>query len=194
MATPTITATPGAANANSYLTVAEADAYHESHLYSEVWDDADADQKIKALIMATRLLDAFYSWSGSSLTQRQSSRLPAYAYYTWTGDAADGTQGLCWPRTGMVNRNGYDIPETEIPQALKEATAEFAKQLIVSDRTADNDIDVQGITSVKAGSVSLTFKDMIESKVIPDAVQWLLVPSWIVLYENESLQPFFQVL
>lgn len=67
---------------------------------------------------------------------------------------------------------------TFIPQNLKDATAEMAGQLGNADRTLDNDVIVQGLTSVRAGSVALTFKDMIEARVLPDAVWDLMPPSW----------------
>jgi hypothetical protein len=66
-----------------------------------------------------------------------------------------------------------------IPAALKEATAEFAGQLGSTDRTLDNDVIVQGITSVKAGSVAVTFKNEINPQVIPDAVYNLMPQSWL---------------
>jgi len=183
-------ATPAAANANSYATVAEADAYSDSRLFTDDWLTGTADKE-RALAMATRLLDAFYTWTGSAVTQKQSQNLPKFAFYAWTGTPSTETQALCWPRQGMYSRNGFAIPSGEIPQPLKDATSEFARQLLVADRSADNDIEAQGITSIKAGPVSLTFKDMIEKKVIPDAVHSLLVPSWCIKASTPSI---FEVL
>lgn len=174
-----IIATPGAADANSYCTEAEADAYHEARLHADDWL-VSGDVKAAALVMATRLLDAYYSWTGDPSTQPQSPKLPRGAYYAWTGAASSEEQALCWPRTGMYTRNGFTIASGEIPTTLKYATAEFARQLIVADRSLDNDVEAQGITSLKAGPVSLSFKDAIIPKVMPDAVQSLLVPSWII--------------
>lgn len=169
----TIVATPGAANANSYLTAVEDSAYQESRL----WADAGAaygDDQLKAIIMATRLIDAHFSWAGVDAAIAKGERIAR----AWTGMASTATQALCWPRTGMYNRNGYAIASGEVPQALKNAVSELAHQLVVGDRTLDSEISVQGITSLRAGPVSLSFKDTIEAKVIPDAVVALLVPSW----------------
>jgi hypothetical protein len=73
---------------------------------------------------------------------------------------------------------------------LKNAVAELALQLLQSDLTQDNAISVQGITSLRAGPVSLTFKDSIDTKVIPDAVWALLPPSWftdaVIEYVNSA--------
>jgi hypothetical protein len=107
----------------------------------------------------------------------------------WTGRATSPeTQALCWPREGMMNRNGAPIPNDVIPPSLKEAVAEFAGQLAVADRSLDNTAAVQGITNVKAGSVSVSFAGIdgvMVTKVIPDVVSFLLVPSW---YTQETIE------
>ena len=153
----TLVATAGASNANTYATLAEGDTYHEGHLYSSLWDDASDDTKNRALAMATRLLDALIEWTGAAVSQGQA---------------------LGWPRVGMLSRNGYVLSSATIPEDLKKGTAEFARQLIGGDRSADSDIETQGITSLTAGPVSLAFKDSVEAKVVPDAVWALLPASW----------------
>jgi len=80
---------------------------------------------------------------------------------------------------------------TIIPQDLKDATSELAGSLGTSDTTVDNDIIVQGITSLRAGSVSMSFKDMIEKHVLPDMVWNMMPPSWftdeVYTYANPAL-------
>lgn len=175
----TIVATPGVANANSYVTVEEADAYFKARLpLTPPWEDAD--DKTAALAMAARVLNAV------AIPRRR--RVDDYYIVgrAWTGLPATTTQALAWPRIGMFDANGNAIPVDAIPQALKDAQAELAGQLIASDTTQDNAVAVQGITSIKAGSVALTFKDMITQHVLPDAV-WLLMPdSW---FTEEIVEP-----
>lgn len=169
--------TVGADDANTYATLAEANAYHASRLYSTVWTAATVTDATReaALTMACRLLDAYPR--------------------AWSGAAVDAVQALGWPRSGMLTRNGFAVATTEIPLALKEAQAELARQLIAADRTADNAVINQGITSLKAGSVALSFSPTMTensflvgrsirelnalSAVLPDAVKYLLVPSWL---------------
>lgn len=177
-------ATVGGAGANSYLTVEEYLAYLET-TYEPAQEDANALDDGPTLAMATRLINSIFA------PHRRLVRVKGEAPYyivspTWTGLPASTTQALAWPRTGMFDLNGNAIASTVIPQALKDATAELARQLKVSDRTLDNDVSVQGITSVRAGSVAVTFKDMIDAKVIPDAVYNLLVPSWLT---DELVEP-----
>jgi len=161
-----LVATAGASDANSYATRAEADAYHEARLHADAWTVSDGDKE-RALVMATRLLDSLV---------------------TWTGAASGETQALAWPRSGMLTRNGYGISSTIIPQALKDATAEFARQLLTEDRSLDNDVEANGLTQLKAGPVELKFKEAVVRKALPDAVIDLLPESWIA--KSSTVIPF----
>lgn len=181
---PTIIATPGAANANSFETLVEAQAYFDGRLPLAGWDNA-ADQNV-LLIMGTRVLSAFARPFRTLV--RPSNGQSAY-YVTrrqWTGSPASSTQKLPWPRTGMYDSNGNAIGSTVIPDDLKDALSELAGQLGTTDTTLDNPVIVQGITSLKAGSVALTFKDMIEQHVLPDMVWNLMPPSW---FTDELIEP-----
>lgn len=149
--------TIGGAAADTYATLAEADAYMEARLHTTVWDAATDPNKEKALKMAARLLDVNVKW---------------------TGAAVDETQARVWPRSGMFTRNDFAIAEDAIPTDLKNAQIEFAQQLLSADRSLDSDIEVQGITKIKAGTVELGFRDDVKAKVVPDAVKNMLVPSW----------------
>jgi hypothetical protein len=174
---PTIDAAVGGASSNSYETHAEANTYFDERLpLNPPWVTSGQEA---VLIMATRLLDA--------LAQPFKTFFPAMngspAYYRvrrqWTGSPATATQRLAWPRVGMYDSNGNAIASNVIPIELKWAESELAGQLLKADRTLDNDVIVQGVTSVKAGSVALTFKENIIPQVIPDAVYNLLPQSWL---------------
>ena len=180
---PTIVATPGASNANSYETLIEAQAYFATRLALAGWDSAD-DQSV-LLIMGTRVLDAIARPFKQLVTPTNGA--PYYRIRRqWTGAPASAAQKLAWPRTGMYDQNGNTIASTVIPQDLKDALSELAGQLGNADRTLDNDVIIQGLTSVRAGSVSLSFKDMIETHVLPDAVWNLMPASW---FTDEIITP-----
>lgn len=153
----TVVATPGATNANSYLTNAEADTYFEGHLYASDWTAAAEATQNAALVMATRVLDAMYEWE------------------QWPSTT---TQALQWPRKGVLDflRLSY-IPDTQVPTKLKEATAELAKALIAADLTANSQVETQGLTALTVGSISLAFKDEVLAKVVPDVVR-NSIPWW----------------
>lgn len=186
-------ATVGGISANSYLTVAEADAYFETRLHATAWEDTE--EKDRALMMATRVLNMMAQPLKYLVTGKTTSESFFKTRRQWTGSPATTTQKLAWPRTGMFDANGNAIASNVIPDALKEATAELAFQLLDADRTLDSDIQVQGLTSIRAGSVSLSFKDMVEAKVLPDAVWNLMPPSWFTEEIIESATPaLFEVI
>jgi hypothetical protein len=146
----TIDATPGSADANSYATVAQGDTYHEGRSHASTWEDADEEDKIRALITATRLLDQQFDWNGT---------------------VVDGVQALLWPRIGVYGLNGYLLDAVSIPKPLREATAEYARLLIEEDRTLDSETALAGIKRVKAGPVDVEFKDSLPlSQPLPDAI------------------------
>lgn len=166
-----IVATAGAANANAYATITEGNTYFESHPYPTTWENAGDDEKCRALVMATKMLNAWFEWAGT-----QSSM----------------AQALPWPRRGVLKPNVSEyagtgsvphewnepsfailIPSNEIPAQVREATIELASALLASNRQADSDVETQGIESLTAGPVSLTFKTGVMAKPIPDAVMVL---------------------
>lgn len=177
-------ATPNAANANSYLTVVEAQAYFDTRLPVAGWEEADNQEML--LIMATRVLNFALAprrrfVHPSTKGARSKGELGYFIVFpTWTGLPATTTQALPWGRIGMYDLNGNAIASDVIPQELKNATAELAGALGTADLTLDNDVAVQGVRAVRAGSVSVDFKDDIEvTKLLPNTVIDMLVPSWL---------------
>lgn len=184
-----LVATAGAANANSYETVLEADAYFEARLpLATPWEDAESKEIL--LVMGTRVLDTLFR--GSKVLMPAVGGQPAFYRVTraWTGAPATTTQRLAWPRTGMYDQNGNALSSSTIPQDLKDALSELAGQLGLGDRTLDSDVVVQGISSVSAGSVSVSFRDGVLPQVLPDAVMALIPPSWYTEEIIESVMSF----
>lgn len=183
-----IIAAPGDPTANSYLTLEEAAAYFETRAPLSAWDASGSQEAL--LVMATRMMDAVLSGTKTMFVNESGD-----SYYRigpkWTGAPVDGVQALAWPREGMLNRNGFAIANTVIPQDLKNATAELAGQLAVADRSLDNKLAVLGVTSASAGSVSVAFKNsgIQVTKFLPDVVLSLLVPSW---YTEETMEFIFK--
>src|SRR5262245_32461822 len=66
----------GKADANSYATVAECDAYHEGHLYAEKWTAASQARKEAAVVMATRLIDSQFQFNGFRAHSQQALQWP----------------------------------------------------------------------------------------------------------------------
>lgn len=158
MGTSTLVATAKSASANSYCTLAEADQYQDNRpAVSTTWADASENNKIRALLWATKLMESLFTWT---------------AYATTT------TQALGWPRTGLLERIDVVLDSDTVPSEVKDAEAEFARQLLVSNRGQDNEIESQGIAAIKAGSVFLQFTASQYNKVVPDVVAMMIPSDW----------------
>ena len=106
----------GKVDANSYADVADGDAYHDGHLYATAWTAATQANKEKALVMATRLIDAEFRFQGVK---------------------ASTTQALQWPREECRDPDGADYLDSDVvPPAVVNATCELARELLIKDRTA----------------------------------------------------------
>ena len=106
----------GLSNANSYASAADGDAYFEGHLYASAWTAALLANKEKALVFATRLIDAEFQFNGYTMK---------------------ATQALSWPRQkcpdpdeGRTDADGF-FPSDAVPKALLQATCEMARELLI---------------------------------------------------------------
>lgn len=146
-----IVATPGAADANSYLTLADAQAIIDGFVEDadiQHWNSGNTDSRNRALFTATQRLDR----------------------ERFLGARATDTQSLQWPRTGVrkpdtyINTYAVGFPfrittdyftDTEIPTQIKYAQAVLAAFL-------HNNTDALGLSgledykNVKIGSLDVT--------------------------------------
>jgi hypothetical protein len=159
MAVSALVVTAGSASANAYCTRAFADQYHADRpAVGTTWSSASTDQKDAAILWATVLMDSAWIWRGST---------------------TDAVQALQWPRSEMLKPNGWEYVDIHtIPIELQRATAEYARQLLVSDLAGNSDIETQGITALTAGPVSLEFKDSVAAKPVPDTIVILIPEMW----------------
>ena len=97
----------GLANADSYLSEADADTYHTNHSNSASWSGATTATKEAALRMATQYLDAVYGM-------------------LWLGTRTNELQALDFPRQDIFDRDGFVVSSTAVPQEIKNACAEAA--------------------------------------------------------------------
>ena len=147
----TINATAGDANANSYITLTDANTLVEAMISSadvQKWTTGNTDSRHRALAAATQRLDR----------------------ERFLGARATDTQALQWPRTGVrkpdtyVNTYATGFPfrisedyftDTEIPDQVKRAQVELAVYL-------HNNVEGIGLSgledykNVKIGSLDVT--------------------------------------
>lgn len=198
----TLVDTPGAANANTWATLAEYKSYIETRRPQLLWfsvalGGTTIDEQLKIdLIQGCRLINVSFDWTGSIV---------------------DDVQVLMWPRLGMKDRANRAILSTVNPLDLKLAQCEMAVQLH-SDETdllSDDEVKKGGISAVKAGSVEVEFQSRDTSSKegadvlirqagsefnylsdsIPAIVRRLLVPTWYREAENGLSRPFiFEVM
>lgn len=93
----------GLANANSYVSVTEADAYWAGMgADGTSWQALTTAQKEAALILATRYINNA-------------------GIFRYRGTRKSYEQRMEWPRTGAAERNGPAIPDTVVPWRVKDA-------------------------------------------------------------------------
>jgi len=120
----TINATVKGENANSYVTLTEANSYFETVPDSTTWDNKTVDQKNRSLIAATRWIDSF-------------------VYY---GDRCDDGQALKFPRNNY-QVDGVELACSKIPNNIKYAQYELARALA-------NDTDAITGTTGNQGNIA----------------------------------------
>ncbi len=146
-----IDATAGGASANSYITLAEADAFVEAMVLgtdANKWGSGNTDSRNRALTAAAQRLDR----------------------ERFLGARATDTQALQWPRTGVrkpdtyVNTFSTGFPfrisddyftDTEVPDQVKRAQIELAVYLH-SNKDGISLGGLEDFKNVKIGSLDVT--------------------------------------
>ena len=118
----------GRVDANSYAAAADGDAFHDGHLYASAWTAATLANKEKALVMATRLIDAEYQFNGFKANDEQALQWPRERC-----PDPDRSSGIGF---SLVLNLGNYFDSDEVPAAVVNATCEMARELLVADRTA----------------------------------------------------------
>jgi hypothetical protein len=155
----------GAAGANTYALVADGDAYHEGHLYASAWTAAASDTKGKALVMATRIIDALFRFNGAKRMATQALQWPRRDCRD-----PDVTNGVV---PGLLLVRGPFLDETKLPAVVVEATCELARTLIEADRT-ENPMG-EGLRSFRLeGAVTVEFLAADRAPMVPTLVQGML--------------------
>ena len=131
----TINATIKDANANSYVTLTEANAYFETVPDSTTWDNKTVDQKNRSLISATRWIDSF-------------------VYY---GDRCDDGQALKFPRNNY-QVDGVELSCSTIPNNIKYAQYELARALANDTDAMTGNLGTDGnFSEVKLGDIEVKY-------------------------------------
>ena len=152
----------GLKSAESYVSVAECDAYHSARNNTD-WT-GDQAEKEAALREATAFVEDSYRG-------------------LWRGVRATWDQALCWPRFGVMDQDGFQLASDTVPSLLKNAVCEAALRAIQSDLTPDLDRGGE-IKSQTVDVIEIEYKDNAPpGKVYPEIenkIACLLVNSHLI--------------
>ena len=126
----------GLATAESYASVAFADAYHTAYGNPADWSGASTADKEIGLRIATQYLDARYNGC-------------------WLGLRSNKLQALDWPRRNVVDPDGFVLDDDDLPLELEQATAILALKHVqgtelLPDQQTSGDIKRE---AVKVGTI-----------------------------------------
>lgn len=142
----------------SYSTVAEANTYFQTRLYSQAWDEATTANKTIALAEATERIDRL-RFAGWPVDDDQANEFPRY--FDWS-EGADGTE--------------------EVPDDIKKAEAEIAMALldgIDPDQEAEDlRVGSSGYSSVR---MARNTRDAVPHVAagIPSMTAWRYLLPWL---------------
>lgn len=157
--TITLTTDVGGVASNSYVSEADASTYITSKVMDrnlrDFWIRSLTDDRARALIKATQLIDSVIRWTGYKATSEQA---------------------LAWPRAGVYDADLYAISDTVIPASIKAAQVETAVWLLSKAGINPTNSEAQ-FSAIKIGPITLDYNDTklgASQEYIPTIVQSLI--------------------
>lgn len=129
----------GRADAESYISVADCDAYHLAR-GNAVWT-GEVAVKEAALREATAFVEDCYRG-------------------LWRGVRSKWEQALAWPRFDVIDQDGFHLASNQVPALVKDAVCEAALRAIQADLTPDLE---------RGGQIKRQKVDVIETEYKDDA-------------------------
>lgn len=102
----------GLANADAYISEADADIYFAA-IANATWAGATTSAKEQAIVKATRYMEKRFG-------------------NKWKGIIASSTQALGWPRDYVYDERGTELDD-QVPTAIAHACAEYAVHALTND-------------------------------------------------------------
>lgn len=141
----------GKADAEAYISVADADTYFADRGYT-LWAGLSEAEKEQALRRACDYMEGVFA-----------SR--------WYGDRASTTQALSWPRTGT------DYDSDVVPVQVKRANAELAFRAAQGELLADQGAQVK---SEQVGPISVEYAEGARQSTRYAAVEAMLASAGLI--------------
>lgn len=101
----------GKIDANAYISLADADAYHADR-FNGCWKGGE-DNRNSAILQATEYIDREFLFVGDKTFP-------------------ENPQALLWPRTGIYDDEAQLLANDEVPLAIQYATAELAMSALTN--------------------------------------------------------------
>jgi len=151
-----IEATVGGENSNSYITLAEAEAYFAERLHADAWAGASEADKEKALLTACRRIEAHrlqvhrrpygFPYDLPNALDRPADPLAP----------ADPDQALSFPRQRDLDQSG----NYAIPDQVKQAQCEEALALLAqgAEQERRRSLQATGVKSFSVDGLSETYE------------------------------------
>lgn len=141
----------GLSNANSYVSLQEAEDILVTNIHNTSWNALADTQKEYLLAFSTSLLDTKADWYGQKT-------VPSSA--------------LRWPRKYVVDQDCVTIPNNSIPHQLKQATAQYARYLVDNDRTTEQETD--GFTKIVVDVIQIDIDSRYRLAAVPTYINELV--------------------
>jgi hypothetical protein len=145
----------GLSNAESFMSVAEATAYHLANGNKAAWSEVAGELTKEAML-------------------RQATTYIQNRYFAkWCGHPVLTTQKLDWPRTGVLFRNGGFVASTSVPSEVKAACAELALRAASAALMPDG---APTVTFEKIGPIEVKYEPFTTPADPYAAIDALLAP------------------
>ena len=145
---------------DTYISLTDANAYFNNGLHAVDW--ANGGSKCEpALRMAAKAVDR----------------------ENYLASIATTSQTMAWPRSGVVDSEGREIPNTVVPQAIKDAQCELAYYYLTNDPTEDD--ATRNVRRMVADTVVMEYDGRAPVRRVPDIVMALIRP-YLVPGSNSS--------
>lgn len=147
----------GTSTSQSYVSVAEADAYFATRQPSTEWDALDTDAaKEVVLKTAARRIDQ--------------ERFQGHTVKPLNGTSTGDTQALAFPRYEVESREGWTYLETVVPEGIKRAQMEAAYAILSGDLTL-SETGLEQFERAKVGPLEVEVRHQRVAGSLPEAVQ-----------------------
>lgn len=100
--------------------------------------------------LADRARSSENSWQSNATSAKEAAIIAATDYieqrfrHRYKGTRANETQALGWPRSYVVDSDGYTLDDESLPSALEKATAEYAVRALAGSLQPDPTVSDSG--------------------------------------------------